>query len=57
MYEKRGRRYKLIAVTTDSRYRLRGRRGKRYTFAVRARDLAGNVEPTRRASFVIRVRR
>jgi hypothetical protein len=24
---------------------------------VRARDLAGNLEPTRRASFVIRVRR
>ena len=57
IYEKRGKSYKLIAVTTDTRYRLRGRRGKRYTFAVRARDLAGNVEPTRRASFVIRVRR
>jgi subtilisin family serine protease len=57
VYEKRGKRFKLIAVTTSSRYRLRGRRGKRYTFVVRARDLAGNVEPTRRASFVIRVRR
>jgi subtilisin family serine protease len=57
VYQKRGSRYKLIATTTGTRYRLRGRRGKRYTFVVRARDLAGNVEPTRRASFVIRVRR
>jgi subtilisin family serine protease len=57
VYEKRGSNYKLIATTTDTRYRLRGRRGKRYRFAVRARDLAGNLEPTRRASFVIRVRR
>jgi subtilisin family serine protease len=57
VYEKRGTKYKLIATTTGTRYRLRGRRGKRYRFAVRARDLAGNLEPTRRASFVIRVRR
>ncbi|HZO59344.1 MAG TPA: S8 family serine peptidase [Solirubrobacterales bacterium] len=57
IYEKRGRKYKLIATTTSTRYRLRGRKGKRYRFAVRARDLAGNLEPTRRASFVIRVRR
>jgi serine protease len=58
VYEKRGKRfYKAIATTTSTRYRLRGRRGKRYTFVVRARDLAGNVEPTRRASFVVRVRR
>ena len=48
---------KLIATTTGNRYRYRGRRGKRYRFFVRARDLAGNVEPTRRASFVVRVRR
>ena len=57
VYEKRGKRDKLIATTTATRYRLRGRRGKRYSFFVRARDLAGNVEPTRRASFVVRVRR
>ncbi len=57
VYARRGTRYKLIAVTTNTSYRLRGRRGKRYTFAVRARDLAGNLEPTRRARFVIRVRR
>ena len=57
VYEKRGSNYKLIATTTDPQYRLRGRRGKRYTFAVQARDLAGNLEPRRRASFVIRVRR
>jgi subtilisin family serine protease len=57
VYEKRGKSYKLIATTTDTRFRLRGRKGKRYRFAVRARDLAGNVEPTRRARFVVRVRR
>jgi serine protease len=57
IYEKRGKRYLLIATTTSTRYRLRGRRGKRYRFVVRARDLAGNFEPTRRASFLIRVRR
>ncbi len=49
VYLKRGGRDKLIAVTTDNRYRYRGQRGKRYRFFVRARDLAGNVEPTRRA--------
>jgi subtilisin family serine protease len=57
VYEKRGSRDKLIATTTSTRFGLRGRRGKRYRFVVRARDLAGNFEPTRRASFVIRVRR
>ena len=57
IYEQRGGRAKLVATTTESRYRLRGRRGKRYRFFVRAKDLAGNVEPSRRASFVIRVRR
>jgi len=57
VYVKRGGREKLIALTTDNRYRYRGLRGKRYRFFVRARDLAGNVEPTRRASFVVRVRR
>jgi hypothetical protein len=57
IYERRGSRVKLVATTTSSRYRLRGRRGKRYRFFVRAKDLAGNVEPTLRASFVIRVRR
>jgi subtilisin family serine protease len=57
VYVKRGQREKVIAVTTDNRYRYRGQRGKRYRFFVRARDLAGNVEPTRRASFVVRVRR
>jgi len=57
IYERRGSAVKLVATTTSSRYRLRGRRGKRYRFFVRAKDLAGNVEPTRRASFVIRVRR
>ena len=57
IYERRGSAVKLVATTTGSRYRLSGRRGKRYRFFVRAKDLAGNVEPTRRASFVIRVRR
>ena len=57
VYVKRGGRDKLIAVTTDNRYRYRGQRGKRYSFYVRARDRAGNVEPTRRARFVVRVRR
>ena len=57
VYVKRGGRDRLIATTTDNRYRYRGQRGKRYRFFVRAQDLAGNVEPTRRASFVVRVRR
>jgi serine protease len=57
VYQRRGARAKLVATTTDTRYRLRGRRGRRYSFFVRAKDLAGNVEPTRRASFVVRVRR
>ena len=57
VYIKRGRRERLIAVTTENRHRYRGQSGKRYRFFVRARDLAGNVEPTRRASFVVRVRR
>jgi len=58
VYVKRGRRYGLLASTAANRYRYRGRRGKRYSFHVRARDRAGNVEaPPRNADFVVRVRR
>jgi serine protease len=58
VYVKRGRRYKHIATTTDNRYRYRGRRGKRYSFHVRARDRSGNVEPQpKRPDFLVRVRR
>jgi hypothetical protein len=58
VYVKRGRRFKLLASTTANRYRYRGRRGERYSFHVRARDRAGNVEPQpRRPDFLVRVRR
>jgi subtilisin family serine protease len=58
VYVKRGRRYKLVAFTKDNRYRYRGRRGKRYSFHVRARDRAGNVEaPPPKPDFLVRVRR
>ena len=57
VYSRRGKGAKLIATTTSTRYAFSGKRGKRYSFFVRARDLAGNLEPTRRASFVVRVRR
>ena len=41
-----------------NRYRYRGRRGKRYSFHVRARDRAGNIEaPPSRPDFLVRVRR
>ena len=54
----RAGRYKLLATTDANRYRYRGRRGKRYSFHVRARDRAGNIEaPPRRPDFLVRVRR
>lgn len=58
VYVKRGRRYNRLATTTTNRYRYRGSSGKRYSFHVRARDRAGNVEaPPRRPDFLVRVRR
>jgi serine protease len=58
VYVKRGRRYKLLTTTTANRYRYRGRGGQRYSFHVRARDRAGNVEPPpRKPDFLVRVRR
>jgi subtilisin family serine protease len=58
VYVKRGRRYARVATTTSNRYRYRGRRGQRYSFHVRARDRAGNVEvPPGRPDFLVRVRR
>ena len=58
VYVRRGGRYRLLATTNDNRYRYRGRRGKRYSFHVRARDRAGNVEaPPSRPDFLVRVRR
>ena len=58
VYVRRGRRYKLLTNTTSNRYRYRGTRGNRYSFHVRARDRAGNVEPQpRRPDFLVRVRR
>ena len=58
VYVKRGRRYRLLTSTASNRYHYRGRRGKRYSFHVRARDRAGNLEsPPRSADFVVRVRR
>jgi len=58
VYVRRGGRYKLLATTDANRYRYRGRRGKRYSFHVRARDRAGNIEaPPRRPDFLVRVRR
>jgi subtilisin family serine protease len=58
VYLKRGRKYKPIAVTESNRYRYRGKRGRRYSFHVRARDRAGNVEPQpSRPDFLVRVRR
>jgi serine protease len=58
VYVRRGGRYKLVATTDANRYRYRGRRGKRYSFHVRARDRAGNVEAApSRPDFLVRVRR
>jgi len=58
VYVKRGRRYKRLTTTSANRYRYRGRRGKRYSFYVRARDRAGNLEaPPKRPDFLVRVRR
>src|SRR6185312_7541218 len=54
VYVKRGRRYRLVATTEANRFRYRGRRGKRYSFHVRARDRAGNVEaPPPRPDFLV----
>jgi hypothetical protein len=58
IYVRRRGRYKLVASTNANGHRYRGRRGKRYSFHVRARDRAGNVEPPpRRPDFLVRVRR
>ena len=58
VYVKRGSGYKRLATTTGRSYHYRGKRGKRYTFRVLAKDLAGNAESLPgRASFVVRVRR
>jgi serine protease len=58
VYVRRAGRYKLLATTDANRYRYRGRRGKRYSFHVRARDRAGNLEaPPSRPDFLVRVRR
>jgi subtilisin family serine protease len=58
VYVKRGRRYQRLATTASNRYRYRGRRGQRYSFHVRARDRAGNLEaPPARPDFLVRVRR
>lgn len=58
VYVKRGRGYRLLTSTASNRYHYRGRRGKRYSFHIRARDRAGNLEsPPRSADFVVRVRR
>ena len=58
VYVRRGSEYRLLATTDANRYRYRGRRGKRYSFHVRARDRAGNIEaPPSRPDFLVRVRR
>jgi hypothetical protein len=58
VYVRRGGRYRLMATTDANRYRYRGRRGRRYSFHVRARDRAGNLEaPPSRPDFLVRVRR
>jgi hypothetical protein len=58
VYVKRGRRWTLLDVTAGNRLRYRGKRGKRYSFHVRARDRAGNVEAApSRPDFLVRVRR
>jgi subtilisin family serine protease len=58
VYVKRGGRWALLETTTGNRIRYRGKRGKRYSFHVRAKDRAGNVEPApSRPDFLVRVRR
>ncbi|MGH2979916.1 MAG: S8 family serine peptidase, partial [Solirubrobacterales bacterium] len=58
LYVRRGRGYKRLTTTSANRFRYRGRRGKRYSFHVRARDRAGNREaPPSRPDFLVRVRR
>jgi subtilisin family serine protease len=58
VYVKRGRRWALVETTTGNRVRYRGTRGKRYSFHVRAKDRAGNVEAAPgRPDFLVRVRR
>jgi subtilisin family serine protease len=58
VYARRGRgHYKLAAVTERPSARFTGKRGRKYSFYVQAKDLAGNVEaPPHGADFVIRVR-
>jgi hypothetical protein len=57
VYMKRGARWKLFGTTTGNRIRVRGKRGKRYSFHVRARDRSGNVEAApARPDFLVRVR-
>jgi hypothetical protein len=58
VYVKRSRRWTLLDVTAGNRLRYRGKRGKRYSFHVRAKDRAGNVEAApSRPDFLVRVRR
>jgi subtilisin family serine protease len=58
VYVQRGRRWTLLDVTAGNRLRYRGKRGKRYSFHVRAKDRAGNVEAApSRPDFLVRVRR
>jgi hypothetical protein len=59
VYARIGRRgrYGFEASTRARSARFTGRRGKRYSFYIQARDRAGNLEPPPRAAdFVIRVR-
>jgi serine protease len=59
VYARIGRRgrYRFEATTRARSARFTGRRGKRYSFYIQARDRAGNLEPPPRAAdFVIRVR-
>jgi hypothetical protein len=59
VYARRGHgRYHFILRTRGNAVRFTGKRGRRYSFYIQARDRAGNVEPApKSADFVVRVRR